>query len=135
MYKLQMFCKLWYSNLKTLSSNCFIYSSEAYRINTTIIIRADMTLQYSGPSIYRTPLGTRRHCVLYIEVVLSLEVQNILSRYELLHLGPLNLSFIWRLFLLYPLYGVSIKRGSTVYNNNLFMFWFVLYIRRFALIQ
>ncbi len=43
------------------------------------------------------------------------------------HLGPLNLSFIWRYFLLCPLYRVSIKerfhcipvyyRGSTVYSK------------------
>ncbi len=60
-------------------------------------------------------LGTR-HFVLYIEIVLSLEVHNVLSRYEVLHLGPLNLSFIWRFFLLCPLYGVSIKRGFTEYQ-------------------
>ena len=34
--------------------------------------------------------------------------------YEVLHLGPLNMSFIWRFFLLCPLYAVSIKGGSTV---------------------
>ncbi len=41
---------------------------------------------------YKGHIGTR-HFVLYIEVVFSLEVQNLLSRYEVLHLGPLNLSF------------------------------------------
>ncbi len=44
-------------------------------------------------SPYKGYLGTR-HRVLYIDVVLSLVVQNVLSRYEVLHLGPLNLSFI-----------------------------------------
>ncbi len=44
-------------------------------------------------------------------------------KFEILHLGPLNLSFIWRVILLCPLYRVSIKRGSTVilwsiYCNN-----------------
>ena len=35
-----------------------------------------------------------RHIVLYKEDVLSLEVQNVLSRYEVPHLRPLKLSFI-----------------------------------------
>ncbi len=67
---------------------------------------------------YKGHIGTCWHFVLYIEVVLCLEVQNVLSRYEVLHLGPLNLSFIWRLFLLRPLYEVSIKRDSTVVGDS-----------------
>ncbi len=66
---------------------------------------------------YKGHLGTR-HLVLYKEVVLSLEVQNVLSKYEVLHLGPLNLSFIklWS-FSIMSLYGVSIKRGSTIQHD------------------
>ncbi len=71
---------------------------------------------------YKGHLGTR-HFVIYnitepIEVVLSLEVQNVLSRYEILQLGPLNLSFIWRLCWL-----CSIKRGSPVMLWYLTIVW------------
>ncbi len=66
---------------------------------------------------YKGHLGTR-HPVHYKEVVLSLEVQNVLSRYEVLHLGPLNLSFIWRLFLLCSLYRVSFIRGIPQYCST-----------------
>ncbi len=40
-------------------------------------------------SPYKGHLGTR-HLVLYKEVVLLFEVQNVLSKYEAFHLGPLN---------------------------------------------
>ncbi len=46
---------------------------------------------------YNGHLGTR-HLVLYKEVVLSLEVENVLWKYEILHLGSLNLSFTRRSF-------------------------------------
>ena len=70
-----------------------------------------MCCVYTVEPPYKGHLETR-HFVLYIEV-LSLEVRNVLSRYEILHLGQLNLSFMWRLFLLCPLYSVSIKRGGS----------------------
>ncbi len=63
---------------------------------------------------YKGHLGTR-HLILYREVVVSLEVQKVLSRYGVHHLGPFNLSFIRRLFQSCPLYRVSIKRGSNVH--------------------
>ncbi len=56
---------------------------------------------------YKELLGTRH---IYTEVVLSLEV----LRYELCHLGPLNLSFTWRFFSIVSLYRVSIKSGITI---------------------
>ena len=62
------------------------------------------TLQWNP--LYKGHLGIRLF-ILYIHV-------ERFKRYEVLHLGPINLSIIWRLFLLCPLYGVSIKRGYTV---------------------
>ena len=54
------------------------------------------------------------HFVLCREVVLSLEVENVLVLWESEHLGPQDVSFIERLFLLCPLFGGSTIRGSTV---------------------
>ena len=45
--------------------------------------------------------------VLYREVVLSLEVENVLVLWESEHLGPSKASFVERLFLLCPLFGGS----------------------------
>ena len=60
-------------------------------------------------------IGTSRF-VLCREVVLSLEVENALVLWESEHLGPQDVSFIERLFLLCPLFGGSTIRGSTVYQ-------------------
>ncbi len=56
---------------------------------------------YTVEPSYKGHLGIR-HLVLYKEVVLSLEVQNVLSRYEVIHLGPQGI--------------FSLGRGSTCNN-------------------
>ena len=58
-------------------------------------------------------IGTS-HFVLCREVVLSLEVENVLVLWESEHLGPKEVSFIERLFLLSPLFRGSTIKGSTV---------------------
>ena len=50
--------------------------------------------------------------VFFMKRLSSLEVQNVLSRYEILHLGPLNLSLYGNGIC--PLYRVSFIIGSTV---------------------
>ena len=55
-------------------------------------------------------IGTN-HFVLYREVVLSLDVKCT----SIIEKGLQSVSFIERFFLLCPLLGVSIIRGSTVY--------------------
>ena len=58
-------------------------------------------------------VGTN-HFVLCREVVLSLEVENVVVLWESEHLGPQDVSFIERLFLLCPLFGGATIRGSTI---------------------
>ncbi len=57
--------------------------------------------------LYKGHHGTR-HLVFYIEVVLSLEVQNVLLRYEVLHLGPFFYMDYCVLYMECPLREVSL---------------------------
>ena len=58
-------------------------------------------------------VGGTSHFVCNSEVVLSLEVENVLVLWESEYLGPQDMSFIEKLFVLFLLFGGSTIGGST----------------------
>ncbi len=105
-----MFCfliKLYHVPISSTKLNLFSNIIVSVLFGSVCLASTDILKieeKYTVESLYKGHLGTW-HFVLYIEV------QYVLSRYEVLHLGPLNLSFIWSIFYC-VLYTVSIKKSS-----------------------
>ena len=71
---------------------------------------------YTVEPLNKGHIGTS-HFALCREVVLSLEVENVLVLWESKYLGPKEVSFIDKLFLICPLFGGFTIGGSTVLKH------------------